>query len=199
MGDRLAAIVSVEKVRVAAAAIVLSPFLPMLFMGEEYGETAPFQYFTSHGDPDLIEAVRKGRLEEFDDFDWLGDPPDPHAEDTFLRSKLNWSLDGSIRRLYKKLLALRRDTPALRTLDLTSLETYADDARRILLVRRWTEADQALVAFNFDEKAHTIDIPFITTDWRALIDTGAKIEENRITLPPVSFALFSGNPLPESP
>src|SRR5436853_331888 len=58
-GERLAAIVSPAKLRLAAAAVVLSPFVPMLFMGEEYGETAPFQYFTSHSDADLIEAVRK--------------------------------------------------------------------------------------------------------------------------------------------
>ena len=196
MGERLAAIVSVDKVRVAAAAIVLSPFLPMLFMGEEYGEKAPFQYFTSHGDPDLIEAVRKGRLEEFDDFEWHGEPPDPHDEQTFARSKLNWSLlqrreHASVRRLYKQLLAFRRDTPALRRLDLASLETYADDHRRVLLVRRWSGEDQALVAFNFDEKAHSIEIPFAAAPWRALLDTGAKIEGNRVTLPPISFALWS--------
>jgi len=196
MGERLAAIVSVEKVRVAAAAIVLSPFLPMLFMGEEYGEKAPFQYFTSHGDPDLIEAVRKGRLEEFDDFEWHGDPPDPHDEQTFARSKLNWNLlqrdeHASIRRLYKQLLAFRRDTPALRNLDLASVETYADDERRLLLVRRSKDAHLALLAFNFDEKAHCIDIPFAPAHWRALIDTGAKIEQNRVTLPPVSFALWT--------
>jgi maltooligosyltrehalose trehalohydrolase len=195
LGERLAAIVSIDKVRVAAAAIVLSPFLPMLFMGEEYGEKAPFQYFTSHGDPDLIEAVRKGRLEEFDDFDWLGDPPDPHAEATFARSKLNWNLlqrdeHASIRRLYKQLLGFRRETPALRNLDLTSLETYADDHRRVLLVRRWSDSDQALLAFNFDEKAHHIEMPFAQAPWRALIDTGAKLEANRVTLPPISFALW---------
>jgi len=166
-------------------------------MGEEYGEKAPFQYFTSHGDPDLIEAVRRGRLEEFDDFDWRGQPPDPHDEETFLRSKLNWDLAGrdehaSIRRLYKQLLAFRRDVPALRNLDLASLETYADDTAGVLLVRRWSDADQALLAFNFDEKTHTIEIPFAHAQWRMLLDTGAKIEENRMTLPPISFALWSG-------
>ena len=197
LGERLTTLVSIEKVRVIAAAIVLSPFVPMLFMGEEYGETAPFQYFTSHGDPDLIEAVRKGRLEEFDDFDWEGDPPDPHDEQTFLRSKLNWSLlqrdeHASLRRLYKQLFALRRDTPALRRLDLASLETYADDERRVLLVRRWADADQVLLAFNFGEKAQCIEIPFARAEWRALLDTGAKIEERRVTLPPNSFALWGG-------
>jgi len=192
MGERLAALVCVEKVRIAAAAIVLSPFVPMLFMGEEYGELAPFQYFTSHGDPELIEAVRKGRLEEFDDFTWEGEPPDPHDEQTYVRSKLNWSLvnrdeHASIRRLYKLLLALRRDTPALRRLDLRAVETHADDERRLLLVRR----ENVLIAFNFGEKAQCIDIPFATAGWEALLDTGAKIEGTRLTLPPISFALWS--------
>ena len=196
LGERLASLVSIDQVRVAAAAIVLSPFLPMLFMGEEYGETAPFQYFTSHGDPDLIEAVRKGRLEEFDDFEWHGEPPDPHDEETFLRSKLNWSLaerseHASLRRLYKQLLAFRRDTPALKRLDLANVETYADDERRVLLVRRRADEHQALVAFNFDAKAHCIDNPFARDNWRVLMDTGAKLEGTRITLPPNSFAVWS--------
>jgi len=197
LGERLAELVSVEQVRIAAAAIVLSPFLPMLFMGEEYGEKAPFQYFTSHGDPDLIEAVRKGRLEEFDDFDWEGEPPDPHDERTFQRSKLNWSLAGrgehaSLRRLYKQLLTFRRETPALRRLDLASIDTHADDERGLLFVLRRADGDQALIAFNFGPKAQCAEIPFAPANWRALLDTGAKIEGNRVTLPPVSFALWSG-------
>jgi len=193
LGERLAAIASIEQVRLAAAAILLSPFIPMLFMGEEYGEIAPFQYFTSHGDADLIEAVRKGRLEEFDDFIWEGDPPDPHDEETFRRSKLNWSLlereeHASMWRLYRRLLALRRDTPALRRLDLAALEARADDERAVLLVRRWTDADQALLAFNFSDHTQTVDAP--AGEWGALIDTGAKIEGERLTLPPHSFAVW---------
>lgn len=195
MGERLADLVSVDKVRVAAAAIVLAPFLPMLFMGEEYGEKAPFQYFTSHSDADLIEAVRKGRLEEFDDFTWDGEPPDPHAEETFHRSKLNWSLldraeHASIRRLYKQLLAFRRDTPALRRLDLSAVETHADDERRVLLIRRHADGDQVLIAFNFGEKSQNVEIPFAPASWQSMLDTGAKIEGGRATLPPNAFALW---------
>ena len=63
--------------------MLLSPFVPLLFMGDEYGETAPFQYFVSHSDPSLIEAVRKGRREEFAAFKWKGEPPDPQDEGTF--------------------------------------------------------------------------------------------------------------------
>jgi maltooligosyltrehalose trehalohydrolase len=151
-GERLAAIVSPAKLRLAAAAVVLSPFVPMLFMGEEYGETAPFQYFTSHSDEDLIEAVRRGRLEEFDDFEWVGEAPDPHDEATFQRSKLTWRGDDSLRRLYAELLRLRRETPALRSLDLDNVEVHADDERRVLLVRR----GDVVVAFNFSEREQTV-------------------------------------------
>jgi maltooligosyltrehalose trehalohydrolase len=190
LGERLTDIASVEQVRLAAAAIILSPFIPMLFMGEEYGEKAPFQYFTSHGDADLIEAVRQGRREEFDDFTWEGEPPDPHDQETFRRSKLNWSLldrdeHASMWRLYRHLLALRRDTPALRNLDLSMLETHADDGKQVLLVRR---AD-TLTAFNFSDRAQTVDAP--EGDWRALIETGAKLEGSRLTLPPHGFAVWS--------
>src|SRR4051794_26680301 len=137
-GERLSTLVSYDALRLIAAAVVLSPFLPMLFMGEEYGEKAPFQYFTSHSDPDLIEAVRKGRLEEFDDFDWEGDPPDPHDESTFPLSKLNWPLldrdeHASLCRLYRQLLRPRRSTPSLRNLDLDAVEPLADDAHGTLV------------------------------------------------------------------
>jgi maltooligosyltrehalose trehalohydrolase len=190
LGERLTDIASTDQVRLAAAAILLSPFIPMLFMGEEYGETSPFQYFTSHGDADLIEAVRKGRREEFDDFIWEGEPPDPHDEETFRRSKLNWSLlerepHASMWRLYRQLLALRHDTPALRRLDLSLVETHADDAKQVLVVRR---AD-TLTAFNFSDRAQTVDAP--AGAWRSLIETGAKLEEGRLTLPPHGFAVWS--------
>src|SRR5438132_1854865 len=194
-GERLSALVSYEKLRVAAAVVILSPFLPMIFMGEEYGEKAPFQYFTSHSDSDLIEAVRRGRLEEFEDFDWHGEPPDPHAEETFARSKLNWQLlrtdeHASLRWLYAELLRIRRETPALNTLDLGRTEAHAADRKGVLIVRRSTDLDQALIAFNFSDREQTAVIPFEAASWSALIDTGAIIERERLTLPPNSFARF---------
>ena len=168
MGDRLTTLVAPELVRLTAAAIVLSPFLPMLFMGEEYGETTPFQYFTSHSDADLIEAVRKGRSEEFDDFIWSGVPPDPHDEETFLRSKLKRVEDASLRAFYKELLTLRRETPALRSLDLSRIETHADDERRVLFVRRWTDTDEILLAFNFANEEQTLQVPLASMNGREI-------------------------------
>jgi maltooligosyltrehalose trehalohydrolase len=197
MGDRITGIVSFDKARVAAAATILSPFIPMLFMGEEYGEKRPFQYFTSHSDKDLIEAVRKGRKEEFDDFSWQGEAPDPHDEETFTRSKIDWdSRNGgehqSMLQFYKQLLALRRDTPALRSLDLDAVKALADDEKQVLLVRRGTGAQQALVAFNFSEQAQMLDIPFGDVQWQSLLDTGATLSGGSLTLPPNSFAVWAG-------
>jgi maltooligosyltrehalose trehalohydrolase len=111
-GDRLSQGLSFEAAKLAAAAVILSPSIPLLFMGEEYGETAPFLYFVSHSDPTLIEAVRKGRREEFAAFGWEDDYPDPQSEGTFLRSKLNQALNASgkhrtLKTFYKKLIRLR--------------------------------------------------------------------------------------------
>jgi len=144
----LSTLVSRERLKLAAAALILSPFIPMIFMGEEYGETAPFQYFTSHSDPHLIEAVRKGRREEFEEFAWEGEPPDPHAVETFERSKLTWKEDREIRDLYRELLRLRRETPALRSLDLSAVKAEADDERRVLTLGRGGVS----VEFDFGEK-----------------------------------------------
>jgi maltooligosyltrehalose trehalohydrolase len=185
-GDRLAATVSIGKVRIAAAAVILAPFIPMLFMGEEYGETAPFQYFTSHADLDLIEAVRRGRHKEFERFQWSEEPPDPHDVETFLRSKLRREPLDEIRALYKELLRLRASTPALRELDLDAVETHVDDEQRTLLIKR----RKTLLAFNFSDESRSIELPFGDTTWTALIDIGVVVSGNVLTMPPESFALF---------
>jgi maltooligosyltrehalose trehalohydrolase len=99
--------------------VLLSPYVPLLFMGEEYGETNPFLYFVSHGDLKLIEAVREGRRKEFENFGWGDDVPDPQAEETFERSRLDRrriavAEHARMLALYRDLLRLRRDEPALR-------------------------------------------------------------------------------------
>src|SRR5205807_218069 len=82
LGERLSGLVSFEGLKLAAGITILSPFIPLLFMGEEYGETAPFPYFVDHSDPALIKQVRQGRRKDFARFDWQGDPPDPSEEST---------------------------------------------------------------------------------------------------------------------
>ena len=111
-GERLTELVNFEALKLAAGVTVLAPFIPLLFMGEEYGEIAPFQYFTSHGDQALIEAVCKGRQEEFAAFAWEGKVPDPQDEATFRNSKLDHELKNkephqTLLALYRELLAIR--------------------------------------------------------------------------------------------
>ncbi len=92
-GDRFSTLISFAGQKLAAGVTLLSPYIPLLFMGEEYGENAPFLYFVDHGDPDLIESVRTGRKEEFRAFHNEGTPPDPASVDTFKMSTLNWPSD----------------------------------------------------------------------------------------------------------
>jgi maltooligosyltrehalose trehalohydrolase len=118
LGERLSTLVDHDRLRVAAAATLLAPFTPLIFMGEEYGELAPFQYFVSHTDPDLVEAVRRGRAQEFAHFDWSGRPPDPQAPETFERSTLDPArrdepAHRELEGLYRALLSLRRSLPSI--------------------------------------------------------------------------------------
>jgi maltooligosyltrehalose trehalohydrolase len=117
-GDRLSTTLSPSQLRLAAALLLLSPYVPLIFMGQEYGETNPFQYFVSHGDPKLVEAVRAGRRKEFEAFGWGDDVPDPQAEETFERSKLDRERAAEPEHaatfaLYRDLLALRDEEPML--------------------------------------------------------------------------------------
>jgi maltooligosyltrehalose trehalohydrolase len=112
IGDRLSGLVDLAGLKLAAAVTLLSPFVPMLFMGEEYGELAPFLYFTSHEDAGLIEAVRKGRQAEFAAFAWATEIPDPQSEATFRNATLQHSLKNkhphdSLWSFYRRLIAVR--------------------------------------------------------------------------------------------
>jgi maltooligosyltrehalose trehalohydrolase len=110
MGERIASLVPWDALLPLSTLVVLGSGLPLLFMGEEYGETAPFQYFTSHSDPALARAVSEGRRREFI-VAGEGDVPDPQAEETFRRSKLSHRRDGrhgALREHYRRLFALRR-------------------------------------------------------------------------------------------
>lgn len=132
-GDRLSRLVTPAEQKVAAALLLCAPHVPLLFMGQEYGETAPFDYFTSHGDASLAAAVTEGRQREHATLDRPF--PDPQDEATYLRSKLNWLLverpeHRAILDWYRDLLALRRDHPALGACrkDLTAVEVDPEAA-----------------------------------------------------------------------
>jgi maltooligosyltrehalose trehalohydrolase len=123
----------------AASLLLLAPYLPLLFMGEEYGEEHPFQFFCSFSDPKLIDAVRNGRRREFEAFQAIGgDVPDPQAETTFAASHLTWSWESDqhksgLRRLYQDLLRARREWPALRDYSQRSARLLPDIQSGVIL------------------------------------------------------------------
>jgi maltooligosyltrehalose trehalohydrolase len=141
-GERSSRLLSPERLKIGAALVLTAPFTPMLFQGEEWGASTPFQYFTDHQDPELGQAVSKGRREEFAAFGW--DPeevPDPQAVETFERSKLDWSElakapHADLLAWHRRLIELRRAWPALTDGRLERVQVRFDEAADWLLVER---------------------------------------------------------------
>jgi maltooligosyltrehalose trehalohydrolase len=164
-GDRLSTLVPFEKRKLAAALYLLSPYVPLLFMGEEYDEINPFIYFVSHGDPELIESVRAGRRKEFEAFGWGDDIPDPAAEESFRRSRLDRRRSstpegGAMRALYRDLLRLRREERLLRP-GTATVEVEHDELGRWirLTLRGGAPAAERLVAvFNLADVRRDLDL-----------------------------------------
>ncbi|TVR56956.1 MAG: malto-oligosyltrehalose trehalohydrolase [Candidatus Competibacteraceae bacterium] len=174
LGERFSALLPFPALKLAAAAVLLSPYLPLLFMGEEYGEPRPFLYFISHGDPDLIEGVRAGRKKEFAAFHAAGEAPDPQSEASFQGSKLQWELartghHGQLRAFYRELLRLRRELPALAGLDNASL-TAALVAPGVLELRRWRDDSRIIAWLHFAADPTTVTVEPGVGSWQRLLD-----------------------------
>ena len=179
-GDRIATVAGLSKSRLAAALLLLSPYVPLLFMGEEYGETNPFQYFVSHGDPQLVEAVRAGRRKEFEQFGWGDDVPDPQDPDTFERSRLDRRrMDApghaDLYALYRDLLRLRCREPALRPGRSEPRVAYDEPGKWITLELSGEEGRPLLAIFNLSEADQRV--PAATSApgaWRLVLSTEAE-------------------------
>jgi maltooligosyltrehalose trehalohydrolase len=192
MSERMSALVSFEALKLDAAITILSPFIPLFFMGEEYAEDAPFLYFVSHSDPDLIEAVRRGRKEEFESFAWRGEPPDPQSPDTFERSKIDWEkrTEGRHRVMlvfYKRLLRTRVEIPALSNLDKNSLDASGTDDLRVVTVRRWHGGSETCSIFNFNKQDVEFTPPIPEGKWRKILDSSDEEWDGPGSLLPDSF------------
>jgi maltooligosyltrehalose trehalohydrolase len=176
LGERFSTLVSFEQLKLAAGLLLLTPNIPMLFMGEEYGETAPFQYFISHTDPDLVEAVRAGRRQEFAAFAWQNEAPDPQAEATFLACKLDHSrrAQGQHRvllALYRELIRLRHDLPALSQLRRDRLEIQPFETSKSLYMLRWSNTDEVALVFNFHDTPVKLTVPLSPGRWSTILDS----------------------------
>jgi maltooligosyltrehalose trehalohydrolase len=196
--------------------VLLSPFVPLLFMGEEHGEDSPFQYFVSHGDPALVEAVRSGRADEFAAFGWTGEVPDPQAEETFLRSRLDRAAAGQperrgLRALYAELLRLRREVPALRPGGRVGnngddaggfnegaggeepfLDVRLDAGAEAITLHRRRGTSEAFIVLAFAREGRTAELPLPAGQWRLAVDSSAPRWRGRDDDPPEPAVVRSG-------
>jgi maltooligosyltrehalose trehalohydrolase len=190
-GERLTHLVSPGRLKIGAAVLLTAPFVPMLFQGEEWAASTPFQYFTAHEDEALGKAVSEGRRHEFAAFGWKPeDVPDPQALETFERSRLRWDevaepQHQEMLAWYRALIALRRSTPALLDGDYHACQITCDESAGWMLICR----EEVAVACNFSQQAREITIGAAA---RLLLasDCAAKVRENGCLLPPESVAIL---------
>ncbi len=195
-GERSAALVGAGHLKIAAALVLTAPFIPLLFMGEEWAASTPFLYFTDHEDPKLAEAVREGRRREFAAFGWRPDDvPDPHVPESFARSKLRWEErtappHADLLDWHRRLLTLRRGHPALTDGRLDAVTVRYDERARWLVLER----GDVTVACNF------ADAPVELTAGRALRTllasvSAASADGERLRLAPASVVVgVAGGP-----
>jgi len=190
-GQRTAALISDGRLRVAAALLLTAPFVPMLFQGEEWGAGTPFQYFTDHSDPALGRAVSEGRRREFAAFGWdPGDVPDPQDPATFERSRLDWAEPrrdphAGLLAWHRRLIALRRQIPALTDPRLDRVAADCDEEAGWLVVRR----GPVVVASNLGSGTWTFPAP-PSAELLAASDPGVKPAGRGVVLPPDTAAIL---------
>jgi maltooligosyltrehalose trehalohydrolase len=202
-GDRLAALATPAQQRVAAALLLSAPNLPLFFMGQEWGASAPFLYFTSHTDEQLARGVREGRKEEYASFleaEEIGSSnmdegfADPQAQETFERSKLNWSqLEESPHReilhFYRDLLALRREHSSLSNCDKSLTRVQYDESERWIAVERGDSAgERSLLVCNLSADARSLQLKVGRGRWRLVLwssDAAYGGEPENTSPPPV--------------
>ncbi len=161
LGERSSQLLSKDQLKIAAALVITSPFVPMLFQGEEWGASTPFYYFTAHEDSELAESVRQGRRKEFAAFDWpVDDIPDPQAMETYDRSKLQWEEllqepHSEILIWHKKLISIRRNYPALSSGRMDLVMVSFDQERQWLIIQR----ESVTVAFNLKSQSQAVKLP----------------------------------------
>ncbi len=198
-GDRLSTQVPFEALKVTVAAVLLSPNIPMLFMGEEFGETSPFLYFIDHSDPELVEAVRRGRRAEFASFSWEGEIPDPQDPRTRERSCLH--LTGSLDPRRAAMLRWTRQLIELRT-TVSSLGIGSDSSEHhvqlhepdnvLVIHRRGDRGPDALLILSFNGVQASILLQEPVGHWRLRLDSvGGEVEGEGQERPPQEVAIVS--------
>jgi maltooligosyltrehalose trehalohydrolase len=190
-GDRLAATLSPGLLKVGATLLLTTAFTPMLFMGEEWAAGTPWQFFTSHPEPDLAAAVRTGRRREFGSHGWAeSDVPDPQDPATFERSKLDWAErkrpeHAGILDLYRRLIALRHSRPDLSDPRLDRVDVSHGD--RYVVMRR----GRCVVAANLAPVPQTVGLGAAPGTVLLATDPGVVLHGDRADLPPESAVVLA--------
>jgi maltooligosyltrehalose trehalohydrolase len=190
-GERSFQLMSLGRLRIGAAIVIMAPFIPMLFQGEEWGASTPFQYFTDHQEPELAQAVSDGRRREFAAFGWNpADIPDPQDPATFEHSKLDWpeivrEPHSSILQWYRELIRLRSSVPELHDGRLDRVEVTYDAQSGWLVMTR----SPISVAMNTGERTHRV--PLRVESRRLLLrsDEQITLAADAVILPPDTVAI----------
>ncbi len=181
-GERLSMLVSFEKQKLAAAALMLSPYIPLLFMGEEYGEDTPFYFFISHHNKEAVKGVQEGRRKEFEKFGLKEGEnfPDPAADETFNACKLQWNKrkEGKYNIMLewnKLLIAVRRTNNVLHNFNKSNVVAFPLGEEGLVVHRQTDDGRVHLFCcFNFSGKEITYTLPPYTTQWQKLLDSKEK-------------------------
>jgi maltooligosyltrehalose trehalohydrolase len=193
-GERLSMMLGLPQLKAVAALTVLSPFVPLLFQGEEWGAATPFLYFTDHENPELGRSVAEGRSREFSAFRWQGAVPNPQEADTFARSKLNWSElseapHAELLRWYQQIIRLRRDKvvmpPESRAESAKAVAAFDDEAGWLTFVH-----NGVLAVFNLADRAQSVPRP--SGNWKLVLRSDSNEAQTLDTMAPGSTHLYIG-------
>ncbi len=203
LGSRLSSLVSLEQQKLANALLFCSPFIPLVFMGQEYGETAPFYFFTSFSDAELAKAVREGRGREYAAFYSEAEFPDPQSPQTLEKSRLRWHpentpLHAALLRFFQDLVAVRKREACLSNCrkDLTQVD-LSEQSSWLVMERRDAGGSRALLVYNFSSARQAIPILYADVEWQLALWTGSpryggsKLEQE----PPTFLRRTTGTPV----
>jgi maltooligosyltrehalose trehalohydrolase len=176
LSDRLTTIAGFEAAKVAAGVTLLSPYTPLLFMGEEYAETVPFNFFVDYTSKELSKATREGRVKEFGEFHWKGENPDPADLETFESSKLCWdkrysAVGKKILSYYKMLIQLRKHMTAPCYADRKNMKLYGNELEKIVFIHRCDSNYTNILVANLNPKESSCIFPIGEYNYVKILDS----------------------------
>ena len=209
-GHPLSMLIDFERLKLAAAALLLSPYVPMLFMGEEYASNRPFFFFADYTDPQLSKAVQEGRKKDFATFEGAGEMPDPISEKTYKDSVLQWEdrhigTHRIMNEWYKKLIVFRKENNIMQSFSKNNIRTHVFSEAALLLHRQNESGfEHMLIFLNFSETVLTYTLPNYHLNWHKVIDSTDFLWKedgnekspivfksgNEIVLPPLSAVIY---------